>query len=191
MKNSIFSFILISFVWIGLVSCSSFTTNSYKTKGADLDQYQTYAWVNLKHFVSEDQENEKRYARFILEHADAEIRARGFELDTINPQVVFQFDTKIEHKISYNRTPTVSMGIGFGGPGYYVGGAVPVSGGQMVTKEYDEGILTIEMLETQTGRLLWRGWAQEKLGFETDLEADLQKAIPQIFMRLPVKKKKK
>ncbi|GMQ31091.1 DUF4136 domain-containing protein [Algoriphagus confluentis] len=190
MKKFILSFLIGLSLLTCLLSCSSLTTNSYKAKGVDLDQYQTYAWVNLKHFVGEDQENKQRYARFILEHADEEIRAKGFQLDTINPQVVFQFDTKIEHKISYNRTPSVSMGIGIGGPGYYVGGAVPVSGGQVVTKEFDEGMLTIEMIETQTGRLLWRGWAQEKVGFETNLEADLEKAIPQIFMRLPIKKKK-
>lgn len=189
MRNLLLSFCVFLFV-IMVSGCGSvMKTYSYQPKGQKFDEYKTYAWVNLKHFVSEDQENEKRYARFILEHSDAEIRAKGFKLDTISPQVVFQFDTKIEKRVSYNRTPSVSVGIGFGGPGYYVGGAVPVSGGQVIANQYEEGVLTIEMLETQTGRVLWRGWAEEQVSFETDLEEDLQRAIKQIFMRLSVKHK--
>lgn len=189
--KKLFRILFLGITASALLSCSStLKTSSYSAQGTDFNSFQTYAWINLKHFIREDQENERRYAKYILENADAEIRAKGFQLDTISPQVVFQFDTKIEHRIAYKQTPTVSVGMGFGGPGYYVGGSVPVSGGQVVGNEFDQGILKIEMLDPKTGRLLWRGWAEEKVGFETDLETDLSKAIESIFAKLPVKAKK-
>ncbi len=164
-------------------------TYSYKPKGVDLKQYKTYAWVNLDHFVDENKQGQKLYARYILDLANEELLKKGFVLDVENPDAVFQFDTQIENRVSYNQSPTVSVGIGFGGPGYYVGGAVPVSGGQITQQNYQEGILTIEMYEPKTGKLIWKGWAEEELGFETNLEEDLKKAVSFIFMKLPVKHK--
>lgn len=171
-------------------SCGSIMqTYSYKSKGVDLDTYKTYAWVNLEHFVDENKEGEKRYARYILDLANEELLKKGFKLDIENPDAVFQFDTKIENKVKYNQSPTVSVGVGVGGPGYYVGGSVPVSGGQITQSNYEEGVLTVEMLEPKTGKLIWRGWAQEEISFETDIESDLQMAVKHIFMKLPVKHK--
>lgn len=171
-------------------SCTStMKTFSYKAKGVDLKEYKTYAWVNLEHFVDENKEGEKRYARYILDLANAELLEKGFKLDTENPDAVFQFDTRIENRVSYNQSPTVSVGVGIGGPGYYVGGAMPVSGGQVTQNNYQEGILTIEMYEPKTGKLIWKGWAEEPLHFETDVEADLKKAVSHIFMTLSVKHK--
>lgn len=175
-----------------LYSCGTIMqTYSYKAKGVDLDNYKTYAWVNLEHFVDENKEGEKRYARYILDLANEQLLKKGFKLDVENPDAVFQFDTKIENKLKYTQSPTVSVGVGFGGPGYYVGGAVPVSGGQVSAYQYEEGVLSIEMLEPKTGKLIWRGWAQEEISFETDIESDLQMAVKNIFMKLPVKHKEK
>lgn len=173
-----------------LYSCGTIMqTYSYKAKGIDLDTYKTYAWVNLEHFVDENKAGEKRYARYILDLANDELLKKGFMLDVENPDAVFQFDTKIENRVKYNQSPTVSVGMGVGGPGYYVGGSVPVSGGQVTQMNFEEGVLTIEMLEPKTGKLIWRGWAQEEISFETDIEADLQRAVKHIFMKLPVKHK--
>ncbi|WP_026968479.1 DUF4136 domain-containing protein [Algoriphagus terrigena] len=175
-----------------LYSCGTIMqTYSYKAKGVDLDSYKTYAWVNLEHFVDENKEGEKRYARYILDLANAELLKKGFVLDVENPDAVFQFDTQIENKVKYNQSPTVSVGVGIGGPGYYVGGAMPVSGGQITQSNYEEGVLTVEMLEPKTGKLVWRGWAQEEISFETDMESDLKMAVRNIFMKLPVKHKVK
>jgi len=175
-----------------LYSCGTIMqTYSYKAKGVDLDSYKTYAWVNLEHFVDENKEGEKRYARYILDLANAELLKKGFVLDVENPDAVFQFDTQIENKVKYNQSPTVSVGVGIGGPGYYVGGAMPVSGGQITQSNYEEGVLTVEMLEPKTGKLVWRGWAQEEISFETDMESDLKMAVRNIFMKLAVKHKVK
>lgn len=184
---NVFLIILVAF---SLNSCGTIMqTYSYKAKGVELDNYKTYAWVNLEHFVDENKEGEKRYAGYILELANAELLKKGFKLDVENPDAVFQFNTSIENKVKYNQSPTVSVGVGVGGPGYYVGGSMPVSGGQISQYNYEEGVLTIEMFDPKTGKMIWKGWAQEEVSFETDIESDLKMAVKHIFMKLPVKHK--
>ncbi len=45
-------------------------TYSYRPKGVDLDEYKSYAWVNLDQFVDANKEGEQRYARYILDLAN-------------------------------------------------------------------------------------------------------------------------
>ncbi len=188
LKNTIAAILLST----ALSSCGSIMqTYSYKAKGVELDSYKTYAWVNLEQIAEENKEGQNRYARYILDLANEELVKKGFKLDVENPDAVFKFDTEIENRVKYNQSPTVSVGVGFGGPGYYVGGAMPVSGGQVTQYNYEEGVLSIEMYEPKTGKLIWRGWAQEEISFETDLESDLKMAVRNIFMKLPVKHKEK
>lgn len=190
MKNLTRFLFLLTIVQILASSCSSIMkTYSYKDKKTDLKQYKTYAWINLDHFVEDNKNGNKLYAKYILDLANQELKKKGFILDVENPDAVFLFDTQIENRIAYSQSPQVSVGVGFGGPGYYVGGSVPVAGGQITQENYDEGVLFIEMYDTKTQKLVWRGWAQEEISFTTDLETDIRRAVEQIFMRLPVKHK--
>ena len=52
-----------------------------------------------------------------------------------------------------------------------------------------QGMLFIEMYETKTQKLLWRGWAKKEITPKNDVEADIKAAIKHIFIRLPVKHK--
>lgn len=190
MKNLTRFLFLVTIVQVLASSCSSIMkTYSYKDKKTDLKQYKTYAWINLDHFVEDNKKGNKLYAKYILDLANQELKKKGFILDVENPDAVFLFDTQIENRIAYSQSPQVSVGVGFGGPGYYVGGSVPVAGGQITQENYDEGVLFIEMYDTKTQKLVWRGWAQEEISFTTDLETDIRRAVEQIFMRLPVKHK--
>lgn len=47
-------------------------------------------------------------------------------------------------------------------------------------------MLFIEMFDTQSGQLLWKGWAQEQITYANDVESDIRRAVKHIFMRLPV-----
>lgn len=173
-----------------MASCSSsIQTSSMTTKGAELKKYKTYAWVKPSNPDDETRKDDKLYSGLILELANAELKKKGFRLDTENPDAVFGFDTKVEERIKYTQNPYVTVGVGFGGPGYYGGYSAPVSGGQFVGHETVQGMLFIEMFDTKTQKLLWRGWAEEEITHKNDVEADIKKAVKHIFIRLPVKHK--
>lgn len=171
-------------------ACSSgIQSYSYKTKGVDLKKYKTFAWAAPADAEGEKRKDDKQYSGLILELSNAELEKKGFVLDTENPQAVFIFNTRVEDRIAYTQGPSVNVGFGFGGPGYYGGFSAPVAGGQVLANPYQEGVLIIEMYDTKTQDLLWRGWAKEEVTLANDIEADIKQAVKYIFMRLPVKHK--
>jgi hypothetical protein len=187
------NFVTGTFIGVALLitSCSSngITSHSVKTKGADLKKYKSYAWMKPADAEEEVRKDDKLYGKLILQLCNEELSKKGFVLDTENPDAVFMFDTHVEDRVSYSTTPQVSVGFGFGGPGYYGGVSAPVAGGDLVQHDYQQGMMVIEMYDTKTQKLLWRGWAEEKITMNNDIEADIRTATKHIFMRLGVKHK--
>lgn len=177
-------------IFLAIISCTpGIQSYSTKAKDADLKKYKSYAWIMPTEADTVNQKDDKIYAALILALANEELAKKGFILNTQDPDALFIFDTRVENRVSQSRTPQVSVGIGFGGPGYYAGVSGPVAGGQVVEKYYEEGMLMIEMFDTKTQQSLWKGWAQKQLTIESDTEDDIRMAVKHIFMRLPVKHK--
>lgn len=173
-----------------LASCGGgITSHSYKAKGVDLKKYKTVAWIKPSDPEEAARQDAKLYGELIVQLSIQELEKKGFVLDTNQPDAVFMFDSGVQDKVSYSQTPQVSVGVGFGGPYYYGGVYAPVAGGDIVQHQYQQGMLVIEMYDTKTQKLLWRGWAEEKITYQNDIEADIRTAINHIFMRLPVKHK--
>jgi hypothetical protein len=189
-RISVFNIIIASVTLSFLASCSGgLQSYSYKAKGVDLKKYKSYAWGKPADAESDSRKDDKIYAGLILQLSNDELQKKGFVLNTEQPDAVFVFDTRVEDRIVYSQTPQVSVGVGFGGPGYYGGFAAPVAGGDIVQNTVRQGMLYIEMYDTQTKKLLWRGWAQEEITYKNDIEADIRTAVKHIFIRLPVKHK--
>ena len=166
------------------------SSSSTKTKGVDLKKYKTYAWVKPANAEDDVRKDDKLYGPLILQLCNEELAKKGFTLNTENPDAVFIFDTRVEDRIAYSQTPQISVGMGFGGPGYYGGFSAPVAGGELVQQQYQEGMMFIEMYDTKTQQLLWKGWASKKITYSSDVESDIRNATKHIFIRLPVKHKK-
>ena len=174
------------------LGCSSgLKTTSETAKGAELKNYKTYAWVKPENPDDDSRKDDKMFSGLILQLANAELEKKGFKLDAENPDAVFAFDTKVEEQIKHTQNPYV--GAGFGGPGYYggyYGGYyAPPSGGQFVAHETVQGMLFIEMYDTKSQKMLWRGSAQKEMTNKSNVESDIKKAVKDIFIRLPVKHK--
>jgi hypothetical protein len=174
-----------------LSACSDTGIQSHgtKSKGVDLKKYKTYAWVKPANAEDDVRKDDKLYGNLILQLCNDELSKKGFVLNAENPDAVFIFDTHVEDRVSYSQTPQVNVGVGFGGPGYYGGFSAPVAGGEFVQHNYQQGMLFIEMYDTKTQKLLWKGWAEEKITYQNDIEADLRTAVKHIFIRLPIKHK--
>lgn len=173
-----------------LAGCSGgIQTSSSTTKGVELKNYKTYAWVKPGNPDDDTKKDDKLYGDLILQLSNTELQKKGFRLDAENPEAVFFFDTRVEERVKYTQNPYVSVGVGFGGPGYYGGFAAPVSGGQFVGHETVQGMLFIEMYDTKSQKLLWRGWAEKEITQKNDVESDIKAAVKHIFIRLPVKHK--
>lgn len=175
-----------------LGSCGGIQIDSTQSKGVDLKKYKTYAWGKPG---GNDPNHEavkagkKMYSGLILKLANAELLKKGFVLDTLKPDAIFVFNSGVEERVSYSQG-NVNSGYRYDGYGYYGGGYYsPVGVGRSSQHAYEEGMLYIDMLDTKTRVPLWGGWAKKKLTSKSDVEADIQSAVKQIFSRLHVQHK--
>jgi hypothetical protein len=171
-----------------LYSCVGIKVESTQTKGVDLKKYKTYAWTKPIDPDHPTRQDDKLYSKLILELANAELLKKGFVLDTLQPEAIFLFDTRVDERVSYSQGPPVNAGYNgyaYGGYGYYYT-PIPISSGHTTQHEYEEGMLYIDMFDAKTHVPVWGGWAIAKLTAKSDVEADVRAAVKNIFARLRV-----
>jgi len=179
-------------VFVLLLSCSgTIQTFSDKDNDVDLKQYKTYAWIGPGDTVLNAERRDKMFGGLIVQSSNEELAKKGMAIDVTKPDALFLFETKLEDKVVYSQSSTVTVGVGYGGPGYYIGGSAPVLGGDIKASYYEEGMMMINMYDAQTGDLLWTGGAKKTLDSSTNVEQVIKTAVKHIFMRLPIKHKTK
>lgn len=175
-----------------LTSCAgSQHTFSDRDTSIDLQNYKTYAWIAPGDTVLNARRKDKLFGGYIVRVSDAELKKKGMVVDTSQPDALFMFETKVDERVEYSQTPTLSVGVGYGGPGYYVGGSAPVAGGEIRSTQVQDGMLAFTMYDTKTGKIVWTGGTRETLTNADDVEDVIARAVKQIFYKLPVRHKAK
>ena len=74
------------FLIVFMGACSGgIQTSSTTTKGAELKNYKTYAWVKPGDEDDASRKDDKLFSGLILESANKELQKKGFKLDAENP----------------------------------------------------------------------------------------------------------
>jgi hypothetical protein len=176
-----------------LYSCTgSMNTFAEYSKSVDLKKYRTYAWIPpIGDTVLSNDAMEKMYGKLVKSYSDEELKKKGMVLDIQKPDAVFRYKMGIKSEMAYKQSPTLSIGVAYGGPGYYAGVAVPVAGGNITAKRADEAYLIIEMFEASTGYILWTGGARKTIDNNADSQKNMKLAIHSILSGLPIRHKTK
>lgn len=164
-------------------------TVDYDTK-ADFTKYKTYAWLAPGDSVLNRYRSEKLYGGYINYSANKELTSKGLRMDTLHPDAIFVFQTEIAEINEYSVSPTLSVGVGVAGPGYYVGGYAPVAGGKVTVSTTEDGKIVYAMYDTQTQKLIWTGSAEQTFSMADDVQKIIGKVTNSIFKKLPIKKPK-
>lgn len=125
-------------ILLSIFVAATFLLTSYITKlkifsnydkKIDFTKYKSFAWIAPYDTLIDMHRKDKPYGNYIIKVCDAELIKKGMVLDTINPDVVFMFDTRLNETIEYKQSPTTSVGVSVYAPGYYgqnyYGGASP------------------------------------------------------------------
>jgi predicted small integral membrane protein len=155
----------------------------------DFKKYKTYAWLAPGDSVLNRYRSEKLYGGYLAYAANNELRNKGMKMDTLNPDAIFVYDTRVNDVEEYHVSPTLSVGVGVAGPGYYVGGMAPVAGGKVTVTTSEKGILTYAMYDTQTKNLVWSARGEQKFKMSQDVQKIIGDATKKMFKTLPIKKK--
>jgi len=181
--------LLVAFV-VSLVSSlqAQSVKSDYDTK-TDFKKFKTYAWLAPGDSVLNRYRSDKLYSGYIVHSANLELSGRGLKMDTLRPDAVFMFFTTVEEITTYSQSPTLSLGLGVAGPGYYVAGYAPVAGGKITVSTEGEGMLKYMMFDTATGKVIWNGLVEKKFKLTDDIEKIISDYTAKIFKKYPVKKR--
>jgi len=173
----------IAFVLLFLSACANVQVSQDYDPLADLSQYGSWQWGEAVQPPSGDirVDNpllDQRIRAAVANH----LESRGMNHATGGPGITLSYRLDIERKIQGDTTYTT---LGYGQ--YYhpwYGGI----GTETRIRQYDESRLTIDIHETGTGKLLWRGVGTYR--FKTykspqDAAAAMQKIVDKILNQFP------
>lgn len=172
--------ILYSFTALLLFSCgSSMQVFSDYDKDSNIGTYKTYNWLDLQSIEGKglnplyyNELNDKR----IREAVNKEMKSRNYAMSDEKATLQIHYHIIVEDKIASTTEPA--------GYQYH-----PLSNLTKVnTYQYREGTLIIDVMDTKTNALIWRGWATDVITNTTrkNPEAVIQKAVEKIFTVFPV-----
>jgi len=104
--------------------------------------------------------------------------ARGFERAAAGsePDVRVHFHAVVDRRLDVNQVDSQS--------GYCSRNDCPAG-----VSDYEEGTLVIDLIDVRTGRLVWRGWAQDSVEGVLDnqdrLARKIEQAVRLMLARLP------
>jgi hypothetical protein len=154
----------------------------------DLDSYRSFA------FFSPLGTDRAQYASVVSERLKAQARremeARGFVYSEEEPDLLINFNAKLEDKLRTVRAPTPSVNFAWTG-GYYgyrtgLYTAFPMYE-QTEVREYQQGTLNIDLVDAQREQLVWEGVSESVVTERTmeNLEESINEAVAAIFAKFP------
>jgi hypothetical protein len=132
----------------------------------NLRQYQTFAFASP---LGTDQSGYQSILSQNLKRAtQAQLEARGMRLDEANPQLLVNFNARLDDKMRVSTTPAPMppMGVGMG-RGYYgyrggMYGTWPMYQDQTTVSQYKEGTLNIDIVDAARKQLVWEAVVTDK-----------------------------
>ena len=169
-----------------IYSCS---TPAYveKDSSADLSNYRTYMWVDVKASENDASSRATAFADVSVHNSvNAELSNWGWREVSDNPDVLISYDVLVERNVETQSDPVYSQPYSrfYYNPYtrrwstiYYPSQFL---GYQQYQVPVREATVTITMMDADTDKRIWQGWTTERLsGGLSDL--DVKKSVRNIF----------
>ncbi|MFL5355074.1 DUF4136 domain-containing protein [Archangium sp.] len=178
---------------LGLASCTSISTNTNYDPSfvQQVAAYRTYSWLPMREGADPKVYNPIIQAR-VHQAVDHELQSRGYKLAEAGQKADFEigWHGAINHKMDVDY---VNHYYGYGwGPSYdpfYGAGAYGGAGmSTPVVREYREGTLILDIVDTGSNQLVWRGTAQAELSENSDAKKSqelISQAVDKMLKKFP------
>jgi len=154
----------------------------------------TYAFLpridSSKNGLFENDIMDEKIQRLITE----KLKARNYRIDIDKPELLVRFHLMVENKEDIINTPVYNypyMPYGFGYrfpfPFYYYPGPIYL-GNNNQRIAYQQGTLVIDLIERDSGKLIWRAWSVERLSDPVKYMKQLPEMISGMFAHYPITK---
>ena len=162
------------------VACAPIQVSSHVDRGRDFTRYRTYDWGPADALPPSDPRFERN--SFVQDHIHGAIErnmaARGFERAAVGetPDVRVHLHAVIDRRLNVNQLDSRA--------GYCIAGDC-----QAGLADYQQGTLVVDVVDAQTNRLVWRGWARDSVDGVLEnrdrLARKIEAAVRLMLERLP------
>jgi hypothetical protein len=197
MKRSIY-IALTALVLSGLSACTSYDYYTAAINKTNLSSYHTFAWMPGENARDSRMSNDLADAK-IKDAATNALVAKGLQLNRRNPDLVVTYTRTVGtgSRTTYYDSPYyggvygwgLGWGLGWGYRPYYYayGGPFPYYGGLTYAEKehYKEGTIIIDLVDTRTRRIVWRGFGVGEVhkNRQKDID-DLPKVVDGVLAQL-------
>ncbi len=165
-----------------LSACAArMTVSSHVERGLDLSRYRTFDWGPADALPTGDPrlDRDPFFKDRVQGAVEKGLLARGFRLpDSGEADLLIHYHAHISERIDVNR---IDHG--------YAYGYCSQPGCPSDVVPYEAGTLVLDIVDAQTNRLIWRGWAQNSVGdmlAHRDVMAKtIDEAVARMLLRLP------
>lgn len=169
-------FVIVALMLLG--ACAQVRYSDDFMSGTSFNGLKTYQWRSVTVDVGGVDQ------AFLQGLADDQLRGQGFVPADNNPDLLL--DLQVFSRVSQGGN--TSIGIGIGMP---VGrhGSVGLGTGQMLGKGKQEGVMVIDVTQTQSNTLVWRGTAEAipVINFSLKAEHKLRESFTKLLQQFPPK----
>jgi len=169
-------------------ACSSISVSTDYDPDTDFSGLATFAWIAEEPQPDQDPRagNPLISAR-VTEAVEATLLAAGYEQVEAEPDFLVAFALGVQRGVSVTTEPTGGYygryGYGRSGYGYGYG-----YGSTTEVREYEEGVLQIDIVGRESNKLLWRGTAKAVLRSNQSPEEStsrINEAVAKVLGRFP------
>jgi hypothetical protein len=172
-------FLFATLLLLGGCATSSPDIHIQADPGADFSRYRSFA------FFSPLGTDKAGYGSILSLHLREATRraleARGFRYDETRPDLLVNFNARVEDKTDVVSFPSVGY-YGYRARWYGIW-----NGYDVTTIHYQEGTLNIDLIDARQKQLLWEGVAEGRITAEArkNLKATVESAVDNIFSHYP------
>jgi hypothetical protein len=184
MRTSIIglSHLVLAFAALVASGCATtMTAGSHSERGLDFARYRTYDWGPADALPTGDPrlDGNPVFKDQLQGAVERELALKGFELAAAGtPDLLIHYHAHVSERIRIGAT---------GQP--YANCPGDECLGEVI--EYEAGTIVLDIVDTRTNRVIWRGWAQDSVeGILDDpdkLEEKVNESVKRMLARLPSK----
>jgi hypothetical protein len=164
-------------------------------KTVDLRQYQSFGFASP---LGTDQNGyQSILSQDLKASVQRQLEARGMHYEAVNPQLIINFNARLDDKMKVTTSPSMSMGVGYGRGYYgYRGGMYstwPMYQDQTTVHQYKEGTLNIDIVDQARKQLVWEAVVTETFTQKKrdKLDQTIEQYVAAAFKKYPVPAPKK
>lgn len=183
----------LAFVFL-LASCGT-TAHIEKDDNTDFTKYKTFAWVEKEGKDKKDRKNSDLTEQKVRDAVSKELeKTAGWRESKSNPDVLLSYDLLVERSLKQQSEPVYSNPFArtFYNPYSRRFYRVYYPSRFMGYDNYDvntrEGTVTISMIDANTEKTVWQGWATDEVGSRNMTSKEIQSSVRAIFRKFDIAK---